>query len=164
MAEIKAFRFLGPGVLHIKRTDGRLAVIPPYEPGITEQKCIVKDPVNIESLGQPRIASLIAAGQAEQITWSDQLASFLHPDAKGFNPETGEGNPYVFDIEASEAHLQETHVFESAVQAQTAELAKNMSPAEKEAAAMELRKIGLGGTVATRGTDQPAFTPAGPDR
>ncbi len=157
MADVKSFRFLGPGTLHISRPDG-LRVIPPYIPGEIERACIVSDPVNLESLGQPRIASLFAEGRAEPVKMTQEIMAFLKADDP--NSLT------LADARASEAELQSTYTFDSAVQKQTEELAKNMSPAEKEAAAFELRKMGMGATakIATLGPDRPAFTPAGPDK
>lgn len=157
MADMKCFRWRGPGMLTIGRKDG-LKCIPPYTPGEVERACLVKDPVSLEALGAARIQSLIDAGQAEAVAWSDNIMSFLKPD---------DPNSLVLaDVQAAEVELGKTYAFDSAVAEQTAKLAESMSPAEKEAASYELRKMGLGATakIATLGPDRPALTPAGPDK
>jgi hypothetical protein len=145
MAEVKAFRWKGPGVLHIKRPDGKLEVVPPYSPGEIEKGCNVRNPMNIEALGQERIASLIAAGQAEPIKWTDDIAAFLKNDPPPLDPETGVGSLAVSDVVSSEAELQKTHTFETFVQKANDEKAKEMSPTEKAQAEHELRKVGMSG-------------------
>ena len=147
MAEVKAFRWKGPGVLHIKRPDGKLEVVPPYSPGEIEKGCNVRDPVNIESLGQARIAALIASGHAEPIKWTDEIAAFLKNDPPPLDPETGQGSLAVSDAKSSEAALQETHKFETFVQKANDEKAKEMSPTERAAAEHDLRKVGMSGQV-----------------
>ena len=142
MAEVKAFRWKGPGVLHIKRPDGKLEVVPPYSPGEIEKGCNVRDPVNIEALGQARIAALIAAGQAEPIKWTDDIAAFIKNDPPPFDPKTNEGSVALSDAMSSEAALQESHKFGTFAAAAIAEHAKEMSPTEKAKAEHELRKMG----------------------
>jgi len=159
MAEVKAFRWKGPGVLHIKgRPDGKLIVVPPYEPGVIEHGCIVKDPVNIAALGQDRIASLIAAGQAEIVTWTDQIKGFVREDAKLEESMT------LSDVKASEGELQKTVDFEKHVEETTAEIAKTMSPTEKANAEHELKKMGMAATAPVLAGGAIAGGPkAGPD-
>jgi hypothetical protein len=158
MAEIKAFRWLGAGVLHIKRADGKLVIVPPHEAGVIERRCIVKDPQNLAALGQDRIAQLVKDKLAEVVTWTDQVGGFLHEDAKE--------SLTLQDAQASEAHLQPTAEFEASVQKANAESAATMSPADRAAAEHELRRIGGPATtaqVATSGILAGGPKP-GPDR
>jgi hypothetical protein len=159
MAEVKAFRWRGPGVLHIKgRPDGKLVVVPPYEPGEIEHACIVKDPVNIAALGQERVVSLIKAGSAEPITWVDGIKGFVREDAKE--------SLTLQDVQASEEQLQPTAEFEASVQKENLEKAATMTPADRAAAEHELRRLGeIAATaqVATSGT-LAGGPKAGPDR
>ena len=155
--EIKAFRWKGPGVLHISRPDGKLKVIPPYTPGEIEHGCLVKDPVNVDALGQARIAALVAEGKAEVITWADNIAGFIRPDAKAAESTT------LADAQASEVQLQEVHSMDVHAEKQMAKAAEKLSDSEKEKAAHDLRKMGPAGPVVTRGGDAPSFTPPSPD-
>jgi hypothetical protein len=165
MAEVKAFRWKGPGVLHITgRPDKKLVVVPPYEPGVIEHGCIVKDPVNIAALGQERIASLIKDGQAETVNWTEQVLGFVRPDAPAFDAaENPDGSLAIADAQASRDHLQATMELEDHISEQLRVTAATLSEREKEAANAALRKIGIPNTPATRGGDAPAFAPAGPD-
>lgn len=159
MADVKAFRWKGPGVLHITgRPDKKLVVVPPYEPGQIEHGCIVKDPVNIEALGQARIASLIAAGSAELVTWTDSLKGFVREDAKPQESLT------LMDAKTSEEALQPTVEFEKFVGDTIADAAAKLSPTEKAAADHELKKMGAAATSQVAAGGAIAGGPkAGPD-
>jgi hypothetical protein len=158
MAEVKSFRWKGPGVLHLKRLDGSLAVIPPYEPGIIEHGCIV-NVAKYKDLDQDRIASLITAGAAEAVRWIEEAVGMLRPDAKPEESLT------LGDAQRSEAEFARTGLvaFENNVTEMTAKLGEQMSPTEREKAAHELRKMGPQGPIVNLGGDKPAFAKAGPD-
>jgi hypothetical protein len=140
MAEIKAFRWLGPGRLDIaKGKGGKYVIIPPYVPGICERKCNVKDPENIAALGQARIAQLIKDGMAEPINWSDAVSAYLRSDAKPQNIETGEGSPELPDVETIAERAQEISNLHDFVQEESAKLATDATNREASAA---LHKMG----------------------
>ncbi len=158
MAEVKAFRWKGPGDLHLKAlVDGHLVVIPPYIAGEIEKGCIV----NVEKyrdLDQARIQSFFKEGQAEPVRWTDDVMNFIRPDATASESMT------LDDAKKSEDHLQPTVQFEQFVADQTAEIAKKMSPTEKATAEHELRKMGAAATAKVAQGGAIAGGPkAGPD-
>ena len=79
--KLQAFRWKGPGVLHIQRAAGERRVVPAYEPGQIEKACIVKDPENLAALGAARITEFIASKQAEPVNWVEGLAGMLKEDS-----------------------------------------------------------------------------------
>ena len=79
--KLQAFRWRGPGALHIQRPTGERIVVPAYKAGEIEKLCIVKDPENLAALGAARIAEFIKNSQAEAVNWVDNLANMIRDDS-----------------------------------------------------------------------------------
>ena len=78
--KLQAFRWKGPGVLHIQLPTGERIVVPAYEPGSIEKACIVRKSENLSALGAPRIAEFIKDGKAEAVNWVEGLEGMLKED------------------------------------------------------------------------------------
>ncbi len=79
MAEkLKAFRWLGPGSLHVRRGDV-IRVVPPASSEI-KRSCIVKDTAELESLGATRIKEIIEGSQGEYVTLVEGALDLLGKD------------------------------------------------------------------------------------
>lgn len=114
----KAYRWLGAmsgkGMLHIRRADGHVRVVPPQniEEGIVKAS-IISDPAELEALGDERIAELVAAGQLEEITLVDGIFNLLKREPQAFNSETGAGSLSMVDLEGAQKIVQGTADYEA---------------------------------------------------
>lgn len=89
------------GVLHIRIPVGaneaaeamgntRIVIVPPYEPGVCERACVIRDPVNLAALGDFRIAALVKEGSLEPVKWSEDILSWLHADSPDMERDLAE--------------------------------------------------------------------------
>jgi len=81
----RAYRWLGPGVYHLKTPDLKVRVVPPHTPGEIEHACIIRDPKEIAVMGEKLIADFIRDGRLQEINWTEEFAGIFHPDASPEN-------------------------------------------------------------------------------
>ena len=100
----KAFRWLGPGVLHIHHKSGEVVVVPPGG-----KPSIVRKVENLIALGAERIEHLIKAGYAEELKIVDGIMEAIRPSVGTMTED---------ELTAAQTQAQETADAEKALSAQ----------------------------------------------